>query len=429
MNIDELKVALKISHESGIPIFIWGNQGVGKSSGVRQYVNNSYHFENNTIPFKLVDLRCSQMEASEIRGLPDKDIENQRVVYYAPNELPSGEWINRKGNITGKPGSENPGKHNGKEDEWVLHRGVLLIDEVNRAQDDVLQAIFQLVYDRKIGDYVLPTGWMVTAAGNPNSSQFIVNSFVEDAAFKDRFCHIWIDIDEKYNQSWINYMMNLDINSNILTHITQFGLLNPDHLNQNIDKENFVITPSSRSWEFVAKIEQTILNINEYIDSEILQVIRLEMLQGLIGDLANHFLETTIDIMPIDVIKNGLSNNQINIIQQMERSQIQALVWGVANHAKKLNTDNSKREMQNVVRFGKHILEQTGNNRDLAVAFFDIILEVEQQSDIRRLSFSNKSISKLLIKINKNTPWYTIIMEDEDLAELLHKSHRGKLSE
>lgn len=452
MNIDELKLALKVSHESGVPLFIWGNQGIGKSQGVRQYASSSFHFmreatieeqEEGTdryigeVPYGLVDLRCSQMEASEIRGLPDKDDAEQKVVYFAPGELPRGEWINREGHKMGKVGSPNPGtideEEYGSPDNWTLHRGVLLFDEVNRSQDDVLQAIFQIVYDRCVGEYILPTGWIVTAAGNPSSSKFTVNSFVEDAAFKDRFCHVFIEFDEKYYQSWVGYMTNLDIDPDIMTHVTQFCLMNPEHLNRSDDddRENFVITPSSRSWEFVSRIEQAISNISGIIDPEIMQNVRRAMVRGLVGDLAGHYIETSIEILPMDIIKHGLTKAQIELIaRKYARNQIQALAWGVANHAKKLSTKHGATpEMCNVIKFGKWILERGDDNRDLAVAFFDIILEQEQQAKIRRISFANDSLGRLMTKMKKTTPWYELIYNDEKLQKLLYKSHRGQIED
>lgn len=446
MNIDQLKLALKVSHESGVPLFIWGGQGIGKSVGVKQYTDSCFHFtkgkgEETTevLPYRLIDLRCAQMEASEIRGLPEKDEVNKSVVYFTPSELPRGEWINRDGKTYGEVGSDNPGIVDpdkfGSPDNWTLHKGVLFLDEVNRAQDDVLQAIFQLVYDRKVGEYMMPTGWSVIVAGNPSGSKFTVNSFIDDAAFKDRFCHVFIDFDDSYYQSWVDYMTSMrNVNPAIMARITQFCLTNPENMNRtdDEDRDNFSITPSSRSWEFVAKVEQAIEDLfnNVSIDDEIIKKVRGQMIRGLVGDVANAYISSSIDIMPLDIIRMGFNNSHKKIIKQkMEKGQLQALMWGVANHAKKLDTKDDLDKMRNTIDFGKWVLEEGEDNRDLAVAYFDILLEAEQKSSIRRLSFSNPSLKKLMKKTGQNSPWYDLINEDNKLSKLLHDSHRGELNE
>src|SRR5947208_2496882 len=46
-------------------------------------------------------------------------------------------------------------------------KGILLLDELPRAERAVLDAVFQVVYDGQTGEAVLPPEWIVSACGNP----------------------------------------------------------------------------------------------------------------------------------------------------------------------------------------------------------------------------------------------------------------------
>jgi MoxR-like ATPase len=174
--INVIKESLNICRDAGITAFIWGHRGLGKSSLVQQSAaENGWGF---------IDLRCSQLEASDIRGLPDRGDDN-RTHFLPPADMPladlSFEQIQTQLadvlGIKAKGGGENVADQIAKtlesadldtqrryfqklqEMQSRFQRGILFLDEVNRAQDDVLQAVFQLVLDRRVGQYVLPPGW------------------------------------------------------------------------------------------------------------------------------------------------------------------------------------------------------------------------------------------------------------------------------
>lgn len=424
MNINELSLAVEVCHKAGVSLFAHGGQGIGKSTGIKHYCDSNFHFEDDTIPFGFIDLRCAQMEASEIRGLPDKDVESKRVIYYVPHELPMGEWISDKGNISGHTGSKKP--KDTEEEKWSLHKGILLFDEINRGEDDVLNALFQLVYDRKVGEYELPTGWGVVVAGNPSGSNFSVNTFINDAAFKDRFCHVFISIDDKYKRNWVDYMLNSGLDDSLISKITQFCMMNDEHLyNNDMDYDSLVPIPSPRSWEMVAKIETALSTIN--LDSESYNKIRFDLISGLVGDIAGYYIEHSINILPSHIIENGVTSKYEKIFESLERGQLQAFMWALSSSATKLSNP-SKDQLINVISFGKWLSEQhTSDNVDLAVSFFDILLESEQNSVVRSVSFANKSVAAILKKTGNQGKWYNVIEEDEELKRFLHRSHRGEL--
>ncbi|HEV3387051.1 MAG TPA: hypothetical protein VG097_19690, partial [Gemmata sp.] len=68
--------------------------------------------------------------------------------------------------------------YRGRPDQWVPPRflptsgkGILFLDELTSAPQMTQASCYQLVLDRRLGEYELPDGWVVMAAGNPASER------------------------------------------------------------------------------------------------------------------------------------------------------------------------------------------------------------------------------------------------------------------
>ena len=112
------------------PVMLWGPPGVGKSQMVAQVAE-----ENNV---EVIDIRLSQMEPSDLRGIPFRD--KDTVEWAIPAMLPD---MKRHGS-----------------------RGILFLDEITSAAPSVSAAAYQLILDRSLGQYRVPNGWAIFAAGN-----------------------------------------------------------------------------------------------------------------------------------------------------------------------------------------------------------------------------------------------------------------------
>ncbi|MCK5721481.1 MAG: AAA family ATPase, partial [Gammaproteobacteria bacterium] len=112
------------------PVMLWGAPGVGKSQIISQIA------ARHNAP--LIDIRLSQMEPSDLRGIPFR--EGDRVEWAIPSMLPNEK-------IHGA-------------------NGILFLDEITSAPPSVSAAAYQLILDRKLGDYEVPKGWAIFAAGN-----------------------------------------------------------------------------------------------------------------------------------------------------------------------------------------------------------------------------------------------------------------------
>lgn len=151
MNIKQLKQFLPYAFKVKASVIVHGLHGIGKSQVIKQFA------EENKMQF--IDRRLSQIESGELMGLPD--VSGEVTKYKTPSWLPTD------------PKS----------------KGILFLDEINRARRDVLQGVFQLVLDRQLGDYTLPEGWAVVSAVNPNTDDYDVTN-VFDEALMDRFLHV-----------------------------------------------------------------------------------------------------------------------------------------------------------------------------------------------------------------------------------------------
>ena len=139
------------------PVMLWGPPGVGKSQMVAQVAQ---HHDVN-----LIDIRLSQMEPSDLRGIPFR---NELAVEWAvPSMLP------------------NAVRHG--------QQGILFLDEITSAPPSVSAAAYQLILDRKLGEYEVPDGWAIIAAGNRQGDRGVTYSM--PAPLANRFSHYEVDIN------------------------------------------------------------------------------------------------------------------------------------------------------------------------------------------------------------------------------------------
>jgi hypothetical protein len=80
--------------------------------------------------------------------------------------------------------------------------GYLFLDEINTASPQMMATLMQLVLDRKVGDYVLPAGWQIIAAGNRVSDRAAAQRM--PTALRNRFSHLTVLPDVNAWAVWAN---------------------------------------------------------------------------------------------------------------------------------------------------------------------------------------------------------------------------------
>jgi hypothetical protein len=78
--------------------------------------------------------------------------------------------------------------------------GILFFDELNAAPPLVQASLYQLTLDRRVGEYVLPDGWRILAAGNRAEDRSV--TFRMPAALANRFIHLDFEADFEDWRTW-----------------------------------------------------------------------------------------------------------------------------------------------------------------------------------------------------------------------------------
>jgi len=219
-----------LSHliDSKLPVFIWGAPGIGKSSIVKEIAKDK--------DLEFLDLRLSLLDPTDMKGIPFFDSENKQGVWAPPSFLPSDKDS----------------------------RGILFLDEINSAPPAVQASAYQLVLDRRVGEYELPQGWSIVAAGNRESDRGVVYRMPPPLA--NRFVHLEMDIDV---EDWKKWAYRNGISESLIAYISY----EPEAL-FNFDKDNTqkaFATP--RSWSFVDTI----------LKSSLPQDLLLDAISGAVG--------------------------------------------------------------------------------------------------------------------------------------------------
>ena len=144
------------------PIMIWGPPGCGKSECVAQVCN-----DDNGV---LVDIRLSQYDSVDLRGIPTVD--GGLTVWNAPSTLP---FVGNDAFPTDK-------------------RIYLFLDEINSAAPPVAAVAYQLINDRRVGEHHLMDNVVIIAAGNREGDRGVTNRMPTPLANRFIHCEIMPDV-------------------------------------------------------------------------------------------------------------------------------------------------------------------------------------------------------------------------------------------
>lgn len=160
--------------------------------------------------FHIIDLRLSQFDPCDLRGLPYQ--KDGKTYWACPGSLPT-----------------NPNT-----------KGILQLDEINLAPPLVQSSAYQLILDRRLGDYILPDGWVVVAAGNRAEDK--AYTFELAGPLCNRFVHV--ELKPPALDDWTAWAIKNDVDPRIISFL-QFK---PDLLFKFDSKLKDKSFPTPRSW-------------------------------------------------------------------------------------------------------------------------------------------------------------------------------------
>jgi hypothetical protein len=222
MFIDALHATLKELIINKMPVGVWGPAGVGKSSVVMQIAQElteelKEQTEDEDFVFHHVDIRLSQLEPSDLRGILYPDPKSGQAIWLSPSMLPT-------------------------DPDWC---GVIMLDELTSAPPLIQAAAYQLVLDRKIGDYELPEGASIVCAGNRTNDRGVV--FQMAAPLANRMVHLELDVSLEKWKPWA-YANNID------KSVIGFLSFREDLLHKFDPNTKSKAFPSPRTWEYTSLI-------------------------------------------------------------------------------------------------------------------------------------------------------------------------------
>lgn len=183
MTIRETKEFVGNMLEKGvqIPIMLIGSTGIGKSQSMQQLVREKSNQTKEKIGF--IDLRLATQEVTDLIGIPRTSYTNTTT-----DEVITAETYSTLDEETRK---KYEPRTFWTKPVWFPKegtKGILALEEVNRAPEDVRQAIFQLLTEWQLHTHKLPKGWVICALINPDNGSYHVNQL--DPAFKRRFIQV-----------------------------------------------------------------------------------------------------------------------------------------------------------------------------------------------------------------------------------------------
>lgn len=174
---NELKDTIHTCYTASLPLFVWGAIGIGKSQMVKAVTEE--------LGIQLIDVRISQLDPSDLRGLPKYDGETTK--WLPPNWLPQDK----------------------------TSKGILFLDELNLAPPTIQASCYQLILDRRIGDYILPEGWIVIGAGNRVEDR--ANIFAMGAPLRNRLPQV--ELKKPTLDKWTEWALNNNVERDIVTFL------------------------------------------------------------------------------------------------------------------------------------------------------------------------------------------------------------------
>jgi MoxR-like ATPase len=154
----------------GTPVCIWGTHGVGKTTLVSEIAREH--------GWKLAYCAPAQFEEmGDLHGLPTRVDPDPAVLGDEYTAFLPPEWV---------PTEPGP--------------GILLLDDINRADDRILRGLMQLLQNFELFSWSLPERWQIVATANPEGGDYSVTPM--DDAMLTRMLHLTMVFEVKAWAAW-----------------------------------------------------------------------------------------------------------------------------------------------------------------------------------------------------------------------------------
>ena len=260
LNALDLAWACRQKGVTFIPLFS-GEAGLGKSAFAKLWVKKMREKDSE---FGFIDARLNYLEPPDMIGRPVEERVDGilRTMYALPDLWPT------KGS------------------------GLILFEEVNRANSSVMSGLMQVLTDRTIHNHRLPEGWVMAACINGDENgNYDVNSM--DVALKDRFSIFDIEYD---HQEFVNFIKGAKWHRNVIAYV-ESGTWTYRRSDEVKDKGKYI---APRTFEYLNNAEQAGVENDPEMHKEV-SIAQLGLLAGA------EYHKFVFDIRPVtaeDLLKN-----------------------------------------------------------------------------------------------------------------------------
>ena len=267
-----------------------GSSGIGKSAVIKQITERKN--------MGLIDLRLLLYTETDLKGIPFPNEDKTRTKWL-PNDI--------------LPNVERDGE-----------RGILLVEELTSAPKRVQAAAYQLIQDRRLGEYILPEGWFIVALGNREDDNGVFVQMPSPLANRFEIHDIGYDLD-----IWKkNFAYKTGVNPFVISYLN----FKPGALHNFVPDSTSMIFASPRTWHAVSDI----LNTNVFdFDDDILRY----KIEGNVGEIeCNSFLQfckLKDELVSVDDILSG-----VDVEIPTEHDKIYLLIGSIISRLEDLRQIN-----------------------------------------------------------------------------------------
>lgn len=261
----QLKKCVAVAFKTKRALMIMGQPGCGKSDIVRGIADQTNR--------PVIDMRLAQFDSTDIRGIPYFCAETNTMEWATPGTLPTDE---------------------------KLQNAIIFLDEINTAPPLVQSAAYQLVLDRKLGEYALPEGVDIIAAGNRNKDRGATFDMAMPLRNRFMFVELGVNFDD-----WQEWAVENDIHKDVIAYLSfKKGELN--QFEEAVAQQAYSFA-TPRSWTYVSD------TLKQTDDIEIIDILVAGSVgEGIASEFVTH-LEYIARLPSPEDIVNGKVKEKLDI--------------------------------------------------------------------------------------------------------------------
>lgn len=305
------------------PVFLLGKGGIGKSEVIATLAKE--------LGVGYIDIRLLLYTETDIKGIPYPDNNKEFTVWLQNDILPRVE----------------------KDGE----RGILVFDEITSAMKSVRTAIYQLLNERKLGNYELPDGWMVVCLGNGEEDGGDYNGLEGNFANRCSIYRVEPDVE-----SFKEYCVATGVNNLVVSYLNWCsGDLHT--YNDNESSEDSLLFASPRSWKAVSEI----LNRRAGVIDEVTKLRIKSNIGTMVGEKFVTFCEHINNAINVEDILQGITDKK--------PSSREAIYMTIQNIASKIGAE-VKADITNNGKASDIVVERLANaiNWLLSIETIEVII-------------------------------------------------------